>query len=413
MRAPVAGAGVYCGSPGQRKATCSPPVRTGGLKMKAFIFLVAGAALVGCASAPSAGNVNSLFADARFTAPSEPVSGGDIFALDGPMRSYLTHQIAGYVRNHGPRRGLLYALRDDFRIEYDADRTRNAEQAFASRSGNCLSLAIMTGAFAKQMGIPVTYREVYGFDSWSRSDGLTFHSGHVNLVLGPLPPDGWEHIRANPPLIVDFLPPQEAAAMTAREIPEQMIVAMYLNNRAAEIMAGGDVDRAYWWARAAIRADPSFLGAYNTLGVIYARHGDLSEAEQALRYALTREPESVDVLSNLIQLFEAESRTAEAQVLKKRLAGIEPYPPFYFFDRGKAAMAKGDYRSAVELFRKELARLPYNDEVHFALAVAELRLGNLGGARGQLELALDNSTSGQRHAIYAAKLEHLKALSVN
>ena len=43
--------------------------------------------------------------------------------------------------------------------------------------------------------------------------------------------------------------------------------------RAAEALAGGDVGGAYWWARAAIRQDPQFISAYNTLGVIYRRHG--------------------------------------------------------------------------------------------------------------------------------------------
>lgn len=381
--------------------------------MKAIIFLVAGSALAGCASAPPTGHVDSLFADSLFDAPSKPLNDKNIFALDAQMRSYLRDQIAGYVRQHGPRRGLLYALQDDFRIDYDADMTRNARQAFDSHSGNCLSLAILTGAFAKQLGIPVTYREVYGFDSWSRSDGLTFHSGHVDLLLGPPKATDWERLGEDPPLIVDFLPSKEAAALVTRTIPEKMIVAMYRNNRAAEVMAGGDINRAYWWVRTAIQADPGYLGAYNTLGVIYARHGNLARAEKALRYALTREPESVDVLSNLIQLYRAEGRTADAQVLQNRLADVQRYPPFYFYDQGRDAMTAGDYRSAVEFFRKELKRLPYNDEVHFALAVAELRMGNVRGARGQLQLALDNSTSGHRHAIYAAKLEHLKALSVN
>jgi len=47
---------------------------------------------------------------------------------------------------------------------------------------------------------------------------------------------------------------------------------MYLNNRAAETLADGDVVRAYWWARRRFREAPAFPNSYNTLGVIYRHH---------------------------------------------------------------------------------------------------------------------------------------------
>lgn len=381
-----------------------------GTKVKALIFSLIAMSLAGCASAPATDNIATLFADAQFTAPAEPVSGSDVFALSDSMRDYLAGSVARRARMDGLQLGLLHALQGELRIEYDAAMTRNAAQAFEARAGNCLSLVIMTAAFAKQLGIPVTYQNVYGYDTWSRSGGIAFHSGHVNLVLGSRRPAGALSGDSDRHLIVDFLPPDKAAAGRAQAIPEEMVVAMYLNNRAAETLADGDLDRAYWWARAAIKTLPTFVPAYNTLGVIYARHGNAPLAERALRYALTREPESVEALTNLAQLLEAEGRVAEARALRKKLAAIEPYPPFYFLDRGMTAMAKGDYESAVKLFEKELARRPYDDEVHFALAVAELRLGDVQRARRQLKLALENSTTRDRHEIYAAKLEHLRSL---
>jgi hypothetical protein len=35
------------------------------------------------------------------------------------------------------------------RLDYDSAMTRNATEAFAARSGNCLSLVLMTAAFAR------------------------------------------------------------------------------------------------------------------------------------------------------------------------------------------------------------------------------------------------------------------------
>ena len=373
-----------------------------------ILFLIA-VTLTGCASVPVTGNVEPLFADALFPAPAEPVSSEAVFALSDEMRDYIAKDISGRIHRSGPRLGLLDALRYDIRIEYDSAMTRNAAQAFEARSGNCLSLVIMTAALAKQLGVPVQYQSVYGQDSWTRSGGITFHSGHVNLVLDSHPPDGWLRIGSDA-LIVDFLPSAEVARLSARPITEEMVVAMYMNNRAAEIMAEGDIDRAYWWARAAIKASPLFHNSYNTLGVIYRRHGNLPEAEHVLRRALEQEPENPEALSNLAQVLSDQGRIPEADDLRKRLAELAPYPPFYFLDQGMAALERGDNKTAAEMFNKELSRMPYDDEVHFAMAVADVRLGEMRQARRHLTIAMENSTTRVHHNIYAAKLEYLKNL---
>ncbi|WP_204279779.1 hypothetical protein, partial [Serratia marcescens] len=74
-------------------------------------------------------------------------------------------------------------------------------------------------------------------------------------------------------LTVDFLHPDEVVRQRSRVIDESMVVAMYLNNRAAESLAAGKIDDAYWWAREAILTDSRWLAAYNTLAVLYRRKG--------------------------------------------------------------------------------------------------------------------------------------------
>ena len=70
------------------------------------------------------------------------------------MRRYLAVDIADQIRIKGPQLGLVDALQKhtQLKLEYDAARTKNAAATFASRTGNCLSLVIMTAAFAKELG---------------------------------------------------------------------------------------------------------------------------------------------------------------------------------------------------------------------------------------------------------------------
>lgn len=387
--------------------------------MKSFILLLrvgailCAASLAGCAGVPigRTGDVTPLFRDSLFKPPAEPVDSQAIFAVDTSMRRFLAEQIAPQAHHEDPRKALLDALRGKLLIDYDSEMTRTASQTFAAREGNCLSLVIMAAALARQLDIRVTYQQVYDFDTWSRDAGFAILSEHVNLVLGSRDPSARIFPGEATPMIVDFLPPRQVADAVSRPVSQQTVTAMYMNNRAAEVMVGGDVDRAYWFARAALEADPGFANAANTLGVIYLKRNHLALAERAMRYALQREPDNIPVLSNLPGILVAEGRTAEAQVLARRLTQIQRHPPFYFYDSGEKAMQAGQFKEAARLFEKSLSQRPYDVPSHFALAIAASHLGDMRRARRELELAEKNSTTPESHAIYAAKLRHLKSLN--
>lgn len=381
--------------------------------MLQFGAILFAASLAGCAHLPTAnsGDVTPLFRDALFKPPAKPVDSRAIFAVDASMRHFIADEIVPQTRHADPRQALLNALNGKLLIDYDSEMTRTASQAFAAREGNCLSLVIMAAALAKQLDIRVTYQEVYDFDTWSRDAGFAILSQHVNLVLGARGSGSRFYQGDATPMIVDFLPPRQMADAVSRPVPVQTIVAMYMNNRAAEVMVGGDVDRAYWFARAALEADPGFANAANTLGVIYLKRNHRAPAERAMRYALQREPDNVSAISNLMGILTTEGRTAEAQVLAKRLAQIQRHPPFYFYDRGVEAMRAGQFAEAAWLFEKALSERPYDAPSHFELAVAASHLGDMRRARQQLELAEENSTTPESRAIYAAKLRHLKSLN--
>jgi tetratricopeptide (TPR) repeat protein len=382
--------------------------------MKTWGILVLCLALGGCASAPVPQAPQQLFEDELFAAPSEPIRAEDIFALSDEMKRYVGTEIAAQLRSKGLQRGLLEALysKNQLKLEYDAVRTRNASEAFEARSGNCLSLVIMTAALAKHLGVSVRYQSVYVDSTWTRSGNLYFSSGHVNLTLGRRALDARLGPDTDTAWTVDFLPPEDVRGQRARGIGEETIVAMYMNNRAAESLSQGRLDDGYAWAREAIRHSPAFLSAYNTLGVIYLRHGNPLQAARMLRHVLEREPDNTVAMSNLVRVLSDLGRSAESALLSQRLAQIEPYPPFYFFDRGLAELQAGHFASARELLTQEIKRAAYHHEFHFWLAIANLGLGDTAQARKHLIIAKENSTTLDDQALYSAKLELINSRRV-
>ena len=379
--------------------------------MKNWGVLLFSVMLVACATAPVPQRSEALFRDHLFAAPSERISADDVFALSDDMKHYLNAEIAGQLRAKGTQRGLIDALYDktQLKLEYDAEMTRNAAQTFAARAGNCLSLVIMTAAFAKEVGLPVRYQRVFVDDAWSRSGDMYFASSHVNLTLGI------GHIGdrvidyESAPMTIDFLPPEDIRGRRMRVIGEETIVAMYMNNRAVESLAQAHLNNAYWWAREAIERDPRFLSSYNTLGVIYRHHGNLQEAEQILKHVLELEPGNIEVMSNLALVFNDEGRGTESNALTRKLEQLQPYPPFHFFNLGLTAMRNGDFKAAKDLFAKEVDRDAYYHEFRFWLAAAYLGLGEVEQARTQLTVAMENSTTRKEHELYAAKLDRIRS----
>lgn len=370
------------------------------------------AALTGCASPPapeppSAASLQALLPPDD--ASQAPVGVDDVFALGGAMPQKLA-AIQSHAREHGAARALADALYPGgrVRIEYDSARTRTAAETFEAGRGNCLSLVLMTAAFAKALGVPVQYQLVQSPATWSRARDLQVASVHLNIALG-------QRIGERRPgqaerlLTIDFLPQEDLGDQRVRSVSEQAVLAMFFNNRAAEALAGAALPQAEAYAREAVRVAPQWLIGWNTLAVVQLRRGDASRARALLEEVLAREPENALALANLVVALERSGEPQQARAAAVRLAALEPQPPFHFFDQGMAALQRGELQAARALFERELRRDAYYHEFHFWLAIACQRLGDNAAARRHMAQAIAASTTQDDRALYAAKLDHLRA----
>jgi len=367
----------------------------------------------GLPPAPPPAPPASLWHDDAFAPVDVALGPEQAMAVSEPMRQYLHREMASLLKHQGPIRGLVTALTEPgwLKLRYDASATRTAAQAFESRSGNCLSLVILTAALAHEMGLQVYFQEVLTDEVWSRQAGLYVSSGHVNVTLGRPMQGEWRGYDPYRQLTIDFLPPAEAQTLRTRPLTERTVLAMFMNNRAAEALADRDLDKAYAWARAAVLQDPAFHSAYNTLAVVYLRHGLARAAEASLRHLLDLAPAHTQGLNNLVLALRAQGRQTEAEATAATLRRLEKVAPFEFYNLGMAALKAGDAHTAREWFRKELDRDPDYHEFHFALAQAEWKLGHAEAAGKALAQAMSNSPQRATQDLYAAKLARLQAVS--
>lgn len=373
-------------------------------------------ALAACAHAPASIDASEeLFADSSFAPPSERIAAADIFAISPEMRAYLNSRVAEEVARHGEARGLVEALFKDRRLQldYDATYTRNAAQAFEARAGNCLSLAIVTGAMAKELGLEVRYQSIRTSEHWERDGDLLELVGHVNVSVGmPIPrvrswgtnTDRWT---------VDFLPPSEMKGLVAEPISESRIAAMFMNNRAAESLARQRTDDAYWWLRSGIASDPTFAELYNTLGVAYLRKGLLPQAESALHRALSMQPDDRQPWNNLAVVLRHEGRIEEAAAIEQQHPASRAATLTAAIEGAMKANESGDYARALGLLTRALRTSSDNHEIHYLLAVTYLNLGDRRRAMEHLLEARDDSLTARQRSIYSSKVELLHSRTSN
>ncbi|MFZ6752786.1 tetratricopeptide repeat protein [Undibacterium sp. Dicai25W] len=368
--------------------------------------------LSGCNSVKISPSSNELFQDSMFRAPTAKINPDEVFALSDEMSTYLRkEQVKSNILRNGLKQGLFKMISNNksMRIEYDAEMTRNAAQTFSSRSGNCLSLVILTAAFAKKLELQVQFQKVVQDNNWSQSDNLMFAVGHVNVNLSKKATSNIGSYDGSQALIVDFMPSENLQNQKIIPIDEKTILAMYMNNRAAEQLSQNQIDEAYWYAKEAIKQDPSYLSAYNTLGVVYRRHNNLHQAEQAFREILKYDTNNLIALANLAELLQKSGRLEESLVVTNTLHQLQPVAPFYYFDLGKKALQNDHPVEAINLIKKELDRDPYYHEFHLWLALSYIRLGNLSEAKKELVLAKENSITHSSFDFYTSKMERLNA----
>jgi Tfp pilus assembly protein PilF len=301
----------------------------------------------------------------------------------------------------------LYSQRQ-LKLEYDSAHTRTALEAFAQRAGNCLSLAIMTAAFADELNVPSYFEVVETEENWLRYDDLYITNIHVNLTLGRKLAMLRLGSGISAPLTIDFAPLLRGQKQNSSPIDRNRILAMYMNNRAAETLVRRQPGEAYWWAREAIAQDPSYASAFNTLSIIFRRAGYPELAEAPLQHALKIEPTNVHALSNLKDVLRDLQRTAEHDEIARKLEGFVRYAPYHFFDLGRTAFDQQQFQRAKAHFSREISRQPYNHEFHFWLAKTHLELGDAQSAAHHLAIAMDSSITLHDQGLYRAKLAKLK-----
>jgi Tfp pilus assembly protein PilF len=345
--------------------------------------------VAGCTSTAGVTRLpDDIWQDAAFdhTPGLVSVDKSSLFALDPALVASMREQ--GLLDTHTDRR-LAFLMTSLFGPEmknfgYRGGHSTPAAQTWRDKSGDCLSLTVLTKALADALELPVRMQEVQVPVSFDRRGGIDFLNQHVNVLLRidrPLRVAGRTLPSGN--VVIDF-EPQVGSNQRGVLLDDQAILARYLNNLAAEHFAHGRDRLAYAHFKAAIQADPGYASAYGNLAQLYLRTGLDAPAEKLLRHAVTINPRAYLALQSLQALLLAQGRHTEASQYQAVLKARRDQDPYYWIGLGLEQLRDGNDADAVDALERAQALTSGFDEVHRALAVAYWRVGKLHKARDQL-----------------------------
>ena len=160
-------------------------------------------------------------------------------------------------------------------------------------------------------------------------------------------------------------------------------------DKAIELAKTGDRKGAIEQLQKAISEHPSFMLAYNEIGVQYLRLNQLEKADEALQAALKIDPKAFTPLMNRGIVLFSMKRYAEAELLLREVIKMKDQQPVghYFLGQtlanlGKFVEAERELLTAIKLGGDEMK------EAHRLLAIIYSSSGDKTGAAEELETYL-------------------------
>lgn len=341
--------------------------------------------------------------DAYFPASGSIPTPGQLFTLTAEQQadfdSYMQsdHQ-AGY-----PPEERIYNYMQNLLVAFNfAGETLSASEVSRTANGNCVSLAILTYALAKQARVEVSFRVTFREPVLDIRQDLWLTANHVRSYL---------HSATVPGAAVGIDYFSDRLDYLGPTLSEPGFLAMVYNNLAAEALLRKDIGLAYQLTRRALQFDPAFAASINMMAVLLRRQHQPALAAQWYDYGLQVMPANLTMLANYQLLAETQQDQTKLQWLAAQMAKSESPDPFAWYLQAASEEKAGRVPQAIAAYQKTLQQAPYLMPANRALANLYLHTGQPALAENTLQQALQYSSGDDNRQLLMAKLKMLRQLA--
>ena len=286
--------------------------------------------------------------------------------------------------------------------------TVGAAEAIQTRSANCMSLALVTTAYARLGGVPIKWQLAHSDPIYSREGSVVYISDHIQTRLydADRRPNVTKIALFRPSILVDYF--SEEPARPEQTLREHQMMALVYQNLGTEAIAAERYTEGFALLVRGLEHDPFNENLYNALAVVHRRAGADATAEALYRFVLDQFGDRLAVLHNYRKLLLAQGRAGEAERLQARIMKLPDPDPFPILELGDQAFEQDRLGEALAYYRKAKDLAPYLPRVYSSIARVHERRGNLESAERALADAVEKAPADGEEHRYQAKLDALR-----
>ncbi|MFV8781113.1 transglutaminase domain-containing protein [Microbulbifer sp. SA54] len=222
----------------------------------------------------------------------------DLLATSEEMQDFLKSIDPSLTPSRRFRQAIRTLKLNEFRLEYDLNRTTNAAEAFKDRRGNCISFAALIVALARGVGLEAHFNRVdapLGSAKIRNANGRQVQQSilHINAEVSY----GW----SSQVIEINFTPRSRYPHIP---LGDEEVKSMYMNNLALEASNNGDLPLAFSHIGNALALHQQSAIAWTTLGYLYRQHGALDLAEMSYNHALYLDADNTAAQLNLRNIYQ-------------------------------------------------------------------------------------------------------------
>jgi Flp pilus assembly protein TadD len=303
-----------------------------------------------------------------------------VMAVPPELRAQLQQQViaaGGSERSRVDRLAKFLFHKSGLGMEYSIDATSTVEQAYRTRKANCLTFTLLTVALARESGLQAYGQELDDITTWRVDDDIIYGANHVNAGIAI----GGQR------LTVDVARDLVMARQPSEPISDQRLLALYYNNRAAELLASAPPAAAAPYMAMALQLAPRYAAAWANAGVMYLHQGNPQAAERHYLKALALDPENASALVNLVTLYRNNGDEGRRAIYERRIEQIQVRDPYFQFLQAEDKAKRGDYAGAVKHYRRAIRLYDGDKRFYLGLAHAYQQLGKGRRAREAMDRA--------------------------
>lgn len=368
--------------------------------------------LAGCAGLPEQPQISDQeVAWAAGGAGGLPAQGGakledasSLLHVTDEMRRFARSATGGRMGVDARTNALVEALASPqgLHMQYDAQASLTAQQAFEQHRANCLAYTFLFVALAREVGIPVKFNDVDIPPLWDMGDEKT------SLL--------YRHINARVELpsafytVVDVGGDEFDTTYAQFLVPDEEAEAQFYNNRAVELRLQKRLDDALRYEVRALELAPNADYLWVNLSSLYLLEGNPRAARIAVTQALKLNSSSMLGYDTASQVYEKLGNHQLAQYFTERARYFIEQNPYYHYQLAVAALNQKDDETAFQEARRAIMLYPKDSRFFFLIAVVLNDQGNdkLAGASMKAALALAPNEAQQER--YKSKFARLVAI---